>query len=355
MQLFIEQKLLHFKQASGTSRGILHDKPSWILRLSLPNGNTAQGECSVIPGLSPEFVNMEQYEQVLVTLKKSFESNWHLEAFEKEDVLKSEKWIHFIQEFQAYPSIVFGMETLLRDVFGGGTGFLFDSAFARKEKSIPINGLIWMGDESFMLAQMEEKLAEGYTTIKMKVGAIEWEKERALLEQLRKRYSRNDLTLRVDANGAFTPKSAPSILQQLFDLDVHSIEQPIQAGQAIEMKELCEKSPIGIALDEELIGTHSLHEKRLLLESIMPQYIVLKPSLHGGFAGCREWIEVADSNNMEWWMTSALESSIGLNAIAQFTALYDNPLPQGLGTGSLYTNNFESSLVVEKGQLRKVK
>ena len=186
----------------------------------------------------------------------------------------------------------------------------------------------------------------------MKVGAIEWKKECALLEQLRRRFSKQELTLRVDANGAFTPESAVPILNQLSELDVHSMEQPIQAGQISAMSELCRNSPIGIALDEELIGIHELEQKESLLKHISPQFIVLKPSLHGGFSGCQEWIQLAEENQIAWWMTSAPESSIGLNAIAQFTATYSNLLPQGLGTGGLYTNNFESSLVVEKGQLR---
>jgi L-alanine-DL-glutamate epimerase-like enolase superfamily enzyme len=208
-----------------------------------------------------------------------------------------------------------------------------------------------MGDESFMLEQMEEKLADGFSTIKMKVGAIEWEKEYALLEQLRHRYSSMELTLRVDANGAFTSESVLPILKQLSDLEVHSIEQPIQPGQINAMSELCKFSPIGIALDEEMIGIHERDQKEALLKMIAPQFIVLKPSLHGGFQGCSEWIQLAEENQIAWWMTSALESSIGLNAIAQFTATFPDLLPQGLGTGGLYTNNFESSLVVSKGQL----
>jgi L-alanine-DL-glutamate epimerase-like enolase superfamily enzyme len=247
--------------------------------------------------------------------------------------------------------MIFGIETLARDIFNGGIGLIYESGFTRKEYSIPINGLIWMGDESFMLEQIEEKLADGFSTIKMKVGAIEWEKEHALLEQLRLRYSSKELTLRVDANGAFTPESALPILKQLSELEVHSIEQPIQAGQVSAMSELCKHSPIGIALDEELIGVHDCEEKEALLKKIAPPFIVLKPSLHGGMTGCSEWIRLAEENQIAWWMTSALESSIGLNAIAQFTATFKDLLPQGLGTGGLYTNNFESSLVVSKGQL----
>jgi o-succinylbenzoate synthase len=352
MEIHIEKKLLHFKKPSGTSRGVLYDKPSWILRVSLPNGNTAQGECSVIPGLSPDFIDDVLYENDVVHLITYFKSNWSMEELHGSHVFQSEKWIQLLSEFQESPSLIFGIETLVRDILGGGSGHLFDCPFSRKESSIPINGLIWMGDESFMLAQMEEKLAEGFNTIKMKVGALEWEKEKALLGQLRNRFSADELILRVDANGAFSPQTVFPILQQLCDLDIHSIEQPIQAGQPLEMKKLCMETPVGIALDEELIGIHQIRDKQELLETIQPQFIVLKPSLHGGFHGCHEWIELANERKIQWWMTSALESSIGLNAIAQFTATYANELPQGLGTGSLYTNNFDSSLVVEGGQLR---
>jgi o-succinylbenzoate synthase len=352
MEIHIQKKLLHFKKPSGTSRGILYDKPSWILSVQLNNANTAFGECSVIPGLSPDFTDENQYLGKLEELKREFASTWLLDEFKELGVFTSEKWLRFINSWIMYPSIVFGIESLTRDIFNGGIGLVFESGFTRKELSIPINGLIWMGDESFMLEQMEEKLAEGFSTIKMKVGAIEWGKEKSLLSQLRKRFSANELTLRVDANGAFTPKDAPVKLAQLAALEIHSIEQPIMAGQLSAMSELCKNSPIGIALDEEMIGIHAFEQKDALLKRIAPQFIVLKPSLHGGFVGCQEWIELAEQQGIAWWMTSALESSIGLNAIAQFTATFKDLLPQGLGTGGLYTNNFDSSLVVEKGQLR---
>ncbi len=352
MKIHIEKKLLHFKKPSGTSRGILYDKPSWILSVRLSNGHKACGECSVIPGLSPDFVDENQYELKLNDLQKDIELNWSEEEFKDSNVFTSLKWKQLLLSYTLFPSIIFGIESLARDISNEGKALIFESGFTRKEFSIPINGLIWMGDESFMLEQMEEKLADGFSTIKMKVGAIEWKKENALLEQLRRRFSKQELTLRVDANGAFTPETVVPILHQLSELDVHSIEQPIQAGQISAMRELCRNSPIGIALDEEMIGIHEYEQKESLLKNILPQFIVLKPSLHGGFSGCQEWIQLAEENQIAWWMTSALESSIGLNAIAQFTATFNDLLPQGLGTGGLYTNNFESSLVVEKGQLR---
>jgi o-succinylbenzoate synthase len=352
MEIHIEKKLLHFKKPSGTSRGILYDKPSWILSIRLSNGQTAFGECSVIPGLSPDFIDENQYERKLNDFKKDLELNWSQEEFNDLNIFTSLKWKHLLLTYAMFPSIVFGIESLARDVYSGGKGLIFESGFTRKELSIPINGLIWMGDESFMLEQMEEKLAEGFSTIKMKVGAIEWKKEKSLLSQLRNRFSADELTIRVDANGAFTSEEAPIILAQLAALEIHSIEQPIMAGQLSAMSELCKNSPIGIALDEEMIGIHEFEQKEALLKMIAPQFIVLKPSLHGGFVGCHEWIRLAEQHGIAWWMTSALESSIGLNAIAQFTATFKDLLPQGLGTGGLYTNNFDSSLVVEKGQLR---
>jgi len=217
MEIHIEKKLLNFKNPSGTSRGILYDKPSWVLSVRLSNGHTALGECSVIPGLSPDFIDEHAYEKKLNELKKEIEFNWTEEEFYQFGVFISVKWAAFIHKWALYPSIVFGIETLARDIFNGGIGLIFESGFTRKEFSIPINGLIWMGDESFMLEQMEEKLADGFSTIKMKVGAIEWKKEYALLEQLRHRFSSTELTLRVDANGAFTPKSVLPILKQLLN------------------------------------------------------------------------------------------------------------------------------------------
>ena len=350
MEINIKKHLLHFKKPSGTSRGVLYDKPSWILSVQLPNGKVAQGECSVIPGLSPDFTDEIQYESFLSKLQRQF-SHWDQGEFKDVALFQDDKWKQFLAEWSAFPSILFGMETLAKEIQHEGSAILFDSAFTRKEVAIPINGLIWMGDEAFMLAQMEEKLAAGFSTIKMKVGAIDWKKEKALLKQLRTRFTADELTLRVDANGAFAPKEAPSKLAELAELDIHSIEQPIMAGQLPEMKTLCATSPIGIALDEELIGIHGKTEKEQLLDFVQPQYIVLKPSLHGGLTGTKEWIELAESRGIAWWMTSALESSIGLNAIAQFTSTFQNDLPQGLGTGGLYTNNFESSLVVENGYL----
>jgi L-alanine-DL-glutamate epimerase-like enolase superfamily enzyme len=246
---------------------------------------------------------------------------------------------------------LFGIESALLDLNHGGRRIYFENAFARGEQKIPINGLIWMGDEESMHAQIEEKLASGFTTIKMKIGAIGIETELALLKEIRNRYSANEITLRVDANGAFDETSAKEILEKLAALDIHSIEQPILAGQDTAMTRLCRNTPIPIALDEELIGITDRDEKIHVLDHIQPQYIILKPSLHGGISGTKEWIELAEKRHIQWWMTSALESNIGLEVICQLAGEYTNALPQGLGTGSLYTNNIDSRLTVEKGMI----
>jgi o-succinylbenzoate synthase len=257
-------------------------------------------------------------------------------------------------EIVEFPSIVFGIETALLDLRNGGKSFFYNTSFTRSETKIPINGLIWMGDEAFMQAQIEDKLQEGYRCIKMKIGAIDFDKEFAILESLRKRFPADQLTLRVDANGAFSVDEALERLTQLSTLEIHSIEQPIQVNQWEAMAELCQKSPLPIALDEELIGIHDLAAKRNLLETIQPQYIILKPSLHGGIAGTKSWIEIAEKLNIPWWITSALESNVGLNHIAQFTSTYDNLLFQGLGTGGLYVENTPTKMQTKGGFLEMI-
>jgi len=228
---------------------------------------------------------------------------------------------------------------------------LFYSEFTKGKQSIPINGLVWMGDKEFMKRQIKEKLAAGFSCIKMKIGAIDFETEIDLLKSIRKEFSATEIELRVDANGGFTPKNALEKLKRLSELEIHSIEQPIKQGQFEEMAMLCEKTPLPIALDEELIGVFSIERKRKIIQTIQPQFIILKPSLVGGFKGSEEWIELANSHNIAWWITSALESNVGLNAIAQWTFTLNNTMPQGLGTGGLYTNNFDSPLEIQKGSL----
>jgi L-alanine-DL-glutamate epimerase-like enolase superfamily enzyme len=203
-----------------------------------------------------------------------------------------------------------------------------------------------------MKQQIQEKLAQGFRCIKVKIGAIDFEKELSLLKFIRNHFDAQTIEIRVDANGAFSSNKALDKLNRLAAYQLHSIEQPIAQHPIEAMTELCKTSPIPIALDEELIGVFSVPNKQKLLEQIQPQYIILKPSLVGGFRGTKEWIEIAEALGIQWWITSALESNIGLNAIAQWTFLQNNPMPQGLGTGGLYTNNFDCPLLVERGELK---
>ena len=255
------------------------------------------------------------------------------------------------QELIEFPSIQFGLEQALLSVNASNMYDLFPSDFIQGKDNIPINGLIWMGDKQFMQEQISLKLDQGFSTLKMKIGAIDFDTELNILQQIRSEYSASSLELRVDANGAFGVDEAMKKLQLLAEFDIHSIEQPIRAGQIEAMRKLCKETTLPIALDEELIGLIDLNDKADLLKSINPQYIILKPSLIGGFQGSQEWIDLAEQNNIGWWITSALESNIGLNAIAQFTYSLNNKLPQGLGTGGLFDNNIDSPLFVSEGAL----
>jgi len=323
-----EKKTFVFKQASGTSRGVLTEKHAWYLNIwhSEAPEIVGLGECSIIPGLSPDFESFEQYEAKL------------------NDLLAD-----LTIELSEFPSIKFGLECALLDLNNGGKRIYFDNDFTRGIRKLDINGLIWMGDRSFMETQIAEKLAAGFRTIKMKIGAIDFETEFALLKAIREQHPANEITLRVDANGAFSPEIARERLKQLATLDIHSIEQPIRAGQWEALRELCATTPLPIALDEEMIGVHTTEDKIALLDTISPQYIVLKPSLHGGISGTQEWIALAEERDIPWWMTSALESNVGLEAISQLAGNYENGLPQGLGTGSLYETNSPTQLRIDDG------
>lgn len=334
------KRIFHFKAASGTSRGILTEKHSWFIELE-QDGIKGVGECSVIEGLSPDFTDVANYEA------KIKEVLTNLEEIDLKDLSC------VFEDLINFPSIVFGLETALMDLKNGGKGIYFYNDFTRGNKRIPINGLIWMGSESFMMDQIERKIADGFSTIKMKIGAIDFETEVKLLKSVRDRFSVDEMTLRVDANGAFSFEDARPKLEILSKLDIHSIEQPIKQGQWTEMARLCAETPIPIALDEELIGINDRNEKKKLLQEIRPQFIILKPSLHGGIVGTNEWISLAQKQKIDWWITSALESNIGLDAICQFTAEFENPLPQGLGTGSLYIDNSPSNLEVKNGFIFK--
>lgn len=327
-----KKHILNFKRPSGTSRGILTEKETWYIILE-ENGKIGIGECGILRTLSID--DRPDYEAKL----KWVCENIHFG--------KDKLWEALLE----FPSIQFGVEMAFLSLASKTPFELFPSAFTDGEKSIPINGLIWMGEESFMKQQIDEKLAQGFTCIKLKIGAIDFEKELGLLRFIRQHYDEKTIEIRVDANGAFSSNDALYKLEQLAGYKLHSIEQPIPKNNTDSMAELCKTTPLPIALDEELIGVFLPSEKEALLEKIKPQYIILKPSLVGGFRGTLEWISIAEKHNIQWWITSALESNIGLNAIAQFTFTLQNKLPQGLGTGSLYTNNFDCPLEVAEGQL----
>ncbi len=332
MRASYKRYVLNFKRPSGTSRGVLHQKETWFLILE-DKEKMGIGECGLFRGLSSD--DVPDYEAKL---------KWVCQRINN---LENLPW----PELKSYPSIQFGIEQAMLSVKSEAPFILFPSAFAEGKQSIPINGLVWMGNEGFMMEQIEQKLEEGFNCIKLKIGAIAFKKEIELLAAIRKGYNKDQVELRVDANGAFQFSEALEKLKILSDFNIHSIEQPIKQGRWKEMADLCQNSPIPIALDEELIGVYELVEKKKLLQTIKPQYIILKPSLLGGFKGCEEWITLANEMGISWWVTSALESNIGLNAIAQWTYTLNNVLPQGLGTGELYTNNFDSPLKVKNGKL----
>ena len=327
-----QKYILDFKQASGTSRGVLTQKETWFLILEKDN-KKGIGECGILRGLSID--DRPNYEEKLQWICQ----NIHL---------GKQKLYDDLTEF---PSIQFGVEMAFLSLESENPLELFPSEFTQNNESIDINGLVWMGEPSYMKEQIEQKIAENFTCIKLKIGAIDFNKELELLQFIRTHFDAKTIEIRVDANGGFSPEEALSKLNQLHKFDLHSIEQPIRQHQIAEMKKLCQETPFPIALDEELIGVFSLEHKEELLHKIKPQYIILKPSLVGGFQGTHEWISLAEKHNIGWWITSALESNIGLNAIAQFTFTLQSHLPQGLGTGGLYTNNFDSPLEVKEGQL----
>lgn len=332
MKATYHKYLLHFKRPSGTSRGVMKDKETWFIVLE-QDGKKGIGECGILRGLSCD--DRPDYEEKLAWTC----ANIHL----GKDLL----W----ETLMEFPSIQFGVEMAFQSLESETPFLLFPSDFTEGQKSIPINGLIWMGEEAFMKEQIEEKLAAGFRCVKLKIGAIDFEKELQLLRFIRANFTAEEVEIRVDANGAFDKNKALDKLTQLSGFKLHSIEQPIAKNNTDSMSELCKTTPFPIALDEELIGVFSLAEKEVLLQKIKPQYIILKPSFVGGFRGTQEWISLAEKYQIGWWITSALESNIGLNAIAQWTFLQNNQMPQGLGTGALYTNNFDCPLTVDQGQL----
>ncbi|KAA0128138.1 o-succinylbenzoate synthase [Chryseobacterium sp. SN22] len=315
--------VLEFKRPSGTSRGVLYEKETFILEVS-ENGKKGTGECAVFRGLS--FDDRPDYEEKLQWLCKNIQND--------HEFLKT--------HLKDFPSIWFGYEQAMLNLKHGGPVY-FPSEFTEGRSPIVINGLIWMGSIDYMEEQIRDKLDQGFHCIKLKIG-VNWKSEHEILKKLRQKFSQEILELRVDANGGFNKDEAKTVLQQLADLQIHSIEQPIKAGSITDMAELSAETPTPIALDEELIGITDFNEKKKLLETVKPQYVILKPALIGGFKGSDEWISLAEEQKIGWWITSALESNIGLNAIAQYTFTKKSPMPQGLGTGALFVNNFESHL-----------
>jgi len=330
----IEHKCLHFHKPAGTSRGVYNTHDVWYVRICDSERPEVMGigECAPLHDLSVDFSH-----DYVSKLQKA------CSELEKTGVLDAEA-------LREQPSMLFGFETALRHLKTGSFA-LWDTSFSRGEQGIPINGLIWMGTYREMEAQIREKLDQGFSCIKLKIGAIQFEEELELLKRIRKEYTSEAVTLRVDANGAFLPVNALEKLKRLSELDLHSIEQPIGAGQWTELAGLIEASPLPIALDEEMIGIFSIAQKIQLLNALKPPFLVLKPTLHGGISGCVEWIDLAEERNIGWWTTSALESNIWLNAVAQWCATLENPLHQGLGTGLLYSDNVAMPLRIEGEKL----
>ena len=345
LRIVFQPYTLHFRMEAGTSRGVLTQKTSWILKVTDEEqpGVTGYGECGPLPGLSID--DLPDFGAQLASVCQLF-NQLDLEVFPFNLSIILQQVIP-----ENLPSVRFGIEMALLDFMNGGQKTQFKNPFSKGEKGISMNGLIWMGSYDHMARQIEDKLEQGYTTLKMKVGAIDFDQECRVLESVRSRFSASEITLRVDANGAFQPGDVRAKLDRLAQFELHSIEQPIRAGQQELLAELCASSPIAIALDEELIGISDYRQKFALLKKTQPPFIILKPTLLGGFQHCKEWIEIATRLSIGWWVTSALESNIGLNAIAQFTASFDNQMPQGLGTGQLYHNNFASPLKTDRGYL----
>lgn len=328
----ITPRTLHFKQPAGTSRGVYTTRQSWFIQLTSPDrpGARGVGECAPLPDLSCDA--LPDYERTLRSACGLFCATGRIGY----DMLRP------------YPSMLFGLETALLS-FERGSDVLFDTPFARGEEGITINGLVWMGSYDEMLARLEEKMKAGFRCVKLKIGAIDFEKELDLIRHIRQAFDKTQIELRVDANGGFSPQNAMHRLEQLARYDIHSIEQPIRQRQWDDMARLCAHTPLPIALDEELIGVNMPMMKQHLLDTIRPQYIILKPSLHGGMAGTREWVDMARQRGIGSWITSALESNVGLNAVAQLASDVYGPgiaMPQGLGTGQLFTDNIPMPLVV---------
>ena len=338
IKISIEERTLHFKQPAGTSRGVYTERKIWLVTMT-DGERQGVGECAPLPDLSCDA--LPNYGDVLRGFCDELERTGRLDT----------------EALRDYPSMLFGLETAMTALHAPcaeSHPLLFDTAFSRGEVGVPINGLVWMGTYEEMLQRMEQKLAQGFRCVKLKIGAIDFERELDLVKRIRDRFSHREVELRLDANGGFKPDEALYKLELLSQYAIHSIEQPVKPRQWALMAELCRDAPLPIALDEELIGVNDYEQKRQMLRIIKPAYIVLKPSLHGGMAGCREWIEIANEEGIGSWITSALESNIGLNAIAQFCSeVYGDhiTMPQGLGTGQLFVDNIDMPLQIRGNEL----
>ncbi len=338
MRIEIEERTLHFKQPAGTSRGVYTERRIWLVTVT-DGSAIGIGECAPLPKLSCD--DIPNYAEVLRHFCDEVERTGEIPY----------------EALRDYPSMLFGLETAFYEVRRKkeeGRDVLFDTPFSRGEVGIPINGLVWMGTYDEMRERIEQKLEQGFRCVKLKIGAIDFDAELELIKQIRGRFSHHEVELRVDANGAFRFDEALYKLELLSQYALHSIEQPIKAGQWANMAELCRESPLPIALDEELIGVNDPEQKRQMLNIIKPRYIILKPSLHGGMMGVREWVDIARDMGIGSWITSALESNIGLNAIAQLCSdIYGDAIkmPQGLGTGLLFTDNIPMPLEIRGDQL----
>lgn len=348
MKVTVRPYTLNFKQPAGTSRGVYIVRKVWYVEVRDGERLLGIGECAPLPKLSCD--DIADYEDVLRSFAQNFEDEINAQNtnFSLSNDLK--------EEMRQYPSMLFGFESAVMQMNVGGSTALSSTAFSRGERGITINGLIWMGTFDEMKHRIEEKMRLGFRCIKLKIGAIDFDNELSLIRMIRENFSPEQIEIRVDANGAFGD-DAMLKLRLLAENNLHSIEQPIKAGQWQKMAELCAATPLPIALDEELIGINTLSKKIELLDTIRPQFIILKPSLHGGFCGAEEWIRLAEERGIGWWATSALESNVGLNAIAHWCAGLQEarsdktPMPQGLGTGMLFTNNIDYPLHIEGDRL----
>lgn len=335
MKINITERILHFKQPAGTSRGVYTERKIWLVEMK-EGERKGIGECAPLPQLSCD--DIPHYAETLRMFCDQIEQTGVIDY----------------QALRPYPSMLFGLESAWAQLRVNGSAKLFDTPFGRGEEGITINGLVWMGTFEEMYQRIEEKIQAGFHCVKLKIGAIDWEREISLIKFIRQHFTKEQIELRVDANGGFTPQEAMKKLEQLATYDIHSIEQPIKQHQWKEMACLCHETPLPIALDEELIGINDTTSKIELLDTIRPQYIILKPSLHGGMHGSEEWIKLAQERGIGSWITSALESNIGLNAIAHFAAKVYGPhisMPQGLGTGQLFTDNIPMPIEIRGEKL----